>query len=66
MELSIHNLKGQKIKNLFKNKAISRDELVITPWDGKDEFGKNVSSGIYFYELKTNKKIYLKRMLLIK
>ncbi len=64
--LSIHNLKGQKIRNLFKNRPISRDELVITSWDGKDEFGKNVSSGIYLYELKTNKQIYLKRMLLIK
>ena len=64
--LSIHNLKGQKIKTLFKNRPISRDKLVITTWDGKDKFGKNVSSGIYLYELKTNKEIYLKRMLLIK
>ena len=65
-DLSIHNLKGQKIKTLFKNRPISRDKLVITTWDGKDKFGKNVSSGIYLYELKTNKEIYLKRMLLIK
>ena len=65
-ELSIYNLKGHKIKTLFKNRLISRDELVITTWDGKDELYKNVSSGIYLYELKTNKEIYLKRMLLIK
>ncbi|NQV18238.1 MAG: T9SS type A sorting domain-containing protein [Armatimonadetes bacterium] len=64
--LSIYNLKGQKIKFLFKNRPITKDELVITPWDGKDEFGKNISSGIYLYELKTMKKIYLKKMLLIK
>ena len=65
-ELSIFNIKSQKIKTIFTNSSISRDELIISIWNGKDESGKEVSTGVYLYELKTNKEIYLKRMLLIK
>ena len=65
-ELSIFNIKGQKIKTIFTNSSIPRDELIISIWNGKDESEKEVSSGVYLYELKTNKEIYLKRMLLIK
>ena len=65
-ELSIFNIKGQKIKTIFNNSSISRDELIISIWNGKDESGIEVSTGVYLYELKTNKEIYLKRMLLIK
>ena len=65
-ELSIYNLKGQKIKTLFKNRAISRDELIISNWNGKDESGKEVTSGIYFYKLMTTKGNYVRKMILLK
>ncbi len=65
-ELSIYNLKGQKIKTLFKNRAISRDELIISNWEGKDESGKEVNSGIYFYKLMTTKGNYVRKMILLK
>ena len=65
-ELSIYNVKGQKIKTIFSNSSIPKDELQIYIWNGKDESGKEVSTGVYLYELKTNREIYLKRMLLIK
>jgi flagellar hook assembly protein FlgD len=35
-------------------------------WDGTDEKGYNVSSGVYFYVLKTDKNIDKKEMLLLK
>ncbi len=65
-ELTIYNYKGQKIKTLFKNSPISRDELVITTWDGKDEFGKNIASGIYLYKMKAGKYSSAKKMILMK
>ena len=65
-ELSIYNLKGQKIKTLFKNRAIPRDELIISNWDGKDESGKEVTSGIYFYKLRTTKGNFVRKMILLK
>ncbi len=39
-ELSIYNVKGQKIKTIFSNLSIPRDELLIYNWNGKDESGK--------------------------
>ncbi|NQV17619.1 MAG: T9SS type A sorting domain-containing protein [Armatimonadetes bacterium] len=60
-EISIYNLKGQKIRKylIFNNQS-----SII--WDGKDEEGKSVTSGVYFYRLKTGKINILKKMLLIK
>lgn len=64
VNLTIYNLLGQKVKTLFDgimepgNKALS--------WDGRDDSGKGVVTGAYFYTLftpngmVTNKMIYLK------
>jgi hypothetical protein len=49
VELSIYNLSGQKeriLENLVRSKGL---HSVI--WDGKDNNGKEVASGIYFYQL---------------
>ncbi len=35
-------------------------------WDGKDENGKRVGSGIYFYKLKAGKFEETRKMILIK
>ena len=54
-ELIIYNLKGQKVKQLVSNSAFQQSagqHSVI--WNGKDDNGKPVSSGIYFYKLKTD------------
>jgi len=65
IDLSIYNLKGQKIKTLT-NKEISKGNHSII-WNGDDEFGNSVGSGIYFYNLKTNGKTEaVKKCLLLK
>ena len=35
-------------------------------WDGKDENGKSVSSGIYFYKMNTGEYTSTKKMILMK
>ena len=52
IELSIYNLKGQKITTLSQNDFIKGNHSII--WNGDDEFGNSVSSGIYFYKLIVN------------
>jgi len=65
-ELTVYNIKGEKVSTLFQNKSISKDELIRTNWDGKDNFGKTVSSGIYLYKLRTNKEDFVRKMILMK
>ncbi|MCK4696300.1 MAG: T9SS type A sorting domain-containing protein, partial [Candidatus Cloacimonetes bacterium] len=53
-ELSIYNIKGQKVKTLV-NEVLSAGEHSII-WDGNDYSGKPVGSGIYLYKLSVNGK----------
>lgn len=52
VELTIYNIKGQKIKNLIQNE-FSKGTHLIT-WNGDDKYGNSVSSGIYYYKLNVN------------
>jgi hypothetical protein len=52
VELSIFNIKGQKVKTLI-NAVVSATEVSCT-WNGKDEAGKRVSSGQYTARLTIN------------
>ena len=62
-ELVIYNLKGQKIKTLTV--ALSGDEGSAI-WHGTNQNNKLVSSGIYFYKLKTDNYEETKKMILLK
>lgn len=65
IELTIYNTQGQLVRTLFKG-GISAGTHFVT-FDGKDETGKEVSNGIYFYQLKImNGNQKTKRMLLLK
>ncbi len=65
IELSIFNIKGQRIKTLTQNVLTKGSHSLI--WDGDDESGKSVSSGIYFYKLNVNgKNEAVKKCLLLK
>jgi hypothetical protein len=55
IDLSIYNMKGQKVKQLIGGK--SSKGIFTANWDLKDKNGKKVSSGIYFVKLSQNKKL---------
>jgi len=68
-EISIYNLKGQKIRvlecfNSVETKATESLSYII--WDGTDEDNKPVSSGIYLYKLKSGKYSNTKKMILMR
>ena len=67
-ELSIYNIKGQKIVTLFKAPISYHNinKLVSCHWNGKDKNGNNVSEGVYLSVLKINGKIFSKNMVLLK
>ncbi len=64
VELSIFNIKGQKITTLF-NEHLSKGKHSII-WAGCDQNGHQLSSGIYFYKIKAGDQESVKRMLLLK
>jgi len=51
-EIFIYNLKGQKIKPV-KNFQIDKSSNQQITWNGRDENGNNLSSGIYFLRIET-------------
>jgi len=65
VELSIYNLKGQKIKTLLNDRILAGEHSII--WNGEDDSGKIVSSGVYLYKLNVNNRIEaVKKCLLMK
>jgi len=65
VDISIYNIKGEKVKQLVSNQLSAGKHLIV--WDGDDESGKAVSSGIYYYKLLLNGKTEaVKKCLLLK
>ncbi|MCK4956184.1 MAG: T9SS type A sorting domain-containing protein [Candidatus Cloacimonetes bacterium] len=65
VELAVYNIKGQKVKTLAHNDFNKGNHSII--WNGDDESGEPVSSGVYFYKLKVNGKTeVVKKCLLLK
>ncbi|MCL2064575.1 MAG: T9SS type A sorting domain-containing protein [Candidatus Cloacimonetes bacterium] len=62
--LEVFNVRGQVIKTLVQQTLDSGMHFV--DWNGVDENGQNVSSGIYFYRLQAGESVDTKRMVLMK
>jgi len=52
VELTIYNILGSKVRTLVKERQHSGEYRVT--WDGKDDEGKDLSSGVYFYRLRVS------------
>lgn len=63
-EIVIYNIKGQKVKSLVNERFDAGTHQVV--WDGKDNNGKPVSSGIYFYRLRSGRYTSTRKMILMK
>ena len=55
VELSIYNIKGQKVRTLLAEEREMGKHSVV--WSGDDDTGKKVSSGVYFYQIAVNDEI---------
>ncbi|MFQ5865285.1 MAG: serine hydrolase [bacterium] len=64
VQLIIYNALGQKIRSLVNGQQSPGLKSVV--WDGKNDLGQPVSSGIYFYTLKAGERAQTKKMLLIR
>jgi len=62
--LEIYNIKGQKVKTLVNGNVNVGNHKVF--WNGRDDSGKAVSSGIYLYRFKTEKYTKTMKMVLMR
>ena len=56
-KITIYNIKGQKVKQFEIHPDYNREKINEVVWNGKDNNGRTVSSGIYFYQLKVGNKV---------
>jgi hypothetical protein len=64
VKLEVYNSLGQLVNVLVERYQNAGRQKVS--WNGKDSYGSSVSSGIYFYRLKTNNFSQVKKMILMK
>jgi len=63
--LKIYDTSGREVRTIFSNKYYSIGNY-RTEWDGKDENGKTLSSGVYFYMLESTRESIVKKLILLK
>jgi len=62
--LKIYNSVGQLVKTIFDEKKGAG--VYTTIWDGRDNYGRKVSSGVYFYHLEVNGESYSERGVIVR
>ena len=64
VNLSIYNLLGQKVKTLVDEVQEAGRYSVF--WDGTNEQGERMPSGVYFYTFDTGIIVHTKKMILVR
>jgi hypothetical protein len=65
LSLNVYNVRGQLVKTLIDgNRPAGADQTIV--WDGTNNQGSAVSSGVYFYEARTNGEVKVQKMALVK
>lgn len=62
--LEVFNIKGQRVKTLLNEKKETGSHDYV--WNGTDQNGRIVSSGVYFYKISIGTKSIVSKMLLMK
>jgi hypothetical protein len=62
--VDIYNVRGQRVRTLVNGIYSAGSHSVI--WNGTDDHGRNVSSGMYFYRMTAGEYTSVRRMMLLK
>ncbi len=64
VEITIFNVLGQQIKQLFSARQEAGNHKIV--WDGTDDSGHPVTSGLYFYHVNAGNTRVIKKMMLLR
>ena len=64
VSLTIYDVTGRKVKTLVNERQ--RADVYRVTWDGSNDAGQRVASGVYFYKLVAGKFTQTKKMVLLK
>ena len=64
VELKIYNTLGQVVRTLVQGDLPAAAH--VAEWDGRDEFGRALAAGVYFYRLRAGGLQLTKKMALVK
>ncbi len=64
VQLTVFNALGQEVRTLINGRQSPGLKSFV--WDGKNDLGQAVNSGIYFYTLKAGERVQKKKMLLVR
>jgi hypothetical protein len=63
VKLIVYNVVGQKVRALINERQAAGQHKVI--WDGRDQHGRQVSSGVYIYRIQAGAHVQSRKMLLV-
>ncbi len=65
VKITVYNVQGEEVKTLINNQSQKAGAYEVV-WNGGNNFGNKVSSGVYFYRIVTKDFVETKRMILLK
>jgi len=65
VKVTVYDVLGREVTRLFDDYLKAGQDAALT-WDGRDDKGREVSSGIYFYEVVTDQNKEVKKMTFLK
>lgn len=64
VKLEIYNMLGKRVRSLVNGQFNAG--IHTAKWDGKDDFGRSLSSGVYFYRIEADRFAKTQRMVMMK
>ncbi|NOX65139.1 MAG: T9SS type A sorting domain-containing protein [Chlorobi bacterium] len=65
VKLEIFNIIGERVVTIISNKEYKPGSYTVT-WDGTNQFGRQVPSGVYLYKLSAGQFSSVKKMMMLK
>jgi flagellar hook assembly protein FlgD len=62
--VKVFNVLGEEVRTLVHQIQNAGKHRIV--WDGQDNLGRSVSTGLYFYQLKSNDIVRNRKMVVLK